>query len=185
MSNGVLTAQVARSLQHEFDQQGYDILHDHRQKEIDQPDKLGKLRSWFGSALKREMVLADLDIAIVSHHDKKVYALIEVEETTAKPKVILGNVLATLLGNGITFQGKHDLLVGKWTTLLVMVYDPHQSLFDRCAFITEQTNNLKGKLTTPNASIGRIIVDTFTGKMQLENKLRQHLSEAVSQRGIQ
>jgi len=185
MSNGTLTAQVACLLLQEFDQQGFDVLHDHGQKEIDSLDKLGKLRSWFGSALKSETVLADLDIAIVSRHDKKICALIEIEETTDKPKVILGDVLATLLGNGIAFQGRHDLKVGKWTTLIVIVYDAHQSHLDRLAFLAEQANTLKSKLTTPNATIGRIIVDTFTDKMQLEHKLKQHISEAVSQRGIQ
>ena len=108
MSNGVLTTQIARSLQKEFDQQGFDILHDHRKTEIDLPEKVGKLRSWSGSTLKSETVLADLDIALVSHHDKKIYALIEIEETNDKPKVILGDVVATLLGKGIAFKGKLD-----------------------------------------------------------------------------
>jgi len=185
MSNGMLTAQVARLLQQELNEQGFDVLHDHGQKEIDSPDKLGKLRSWFGAALKSETVLADLDIAIVSHHDKKIYALIEIEETTNKPKVILGDVLATLIGKGIAFQGKLDLQVGEWTTLVVMVYDTRQSHLDRLAFLAEQTDILKRKLTTPNASIGRIIIDTFSDRVQLEYKLRRHISEAVSQRGIQ
>ena len=180
MSNGALTAQVAHSLQQEFNQQGFDVLHDHGQKEINSPGKLGKLRSWFGSALKSETVLADLDIAIVSHRDKKIYALIEIEETTDKPKVILGDILATLLGNGIAFQGKLDLQVGEWTTLLVMVYDAHQSHLDRLAFLSEQAKILKRKLTTPNASIGQIIIDIFSDQAQLEFVLRQHVNKAVS-----
>ena len=183
MSNGTLTAQVAHLLQQEFNQQEFDVLHDHGQKEIDSSDKLGKLRSWFGSALKSETVLADLDIAIVSRHDKKIYALIEIEETTDKPKVILGDILATLLGNGIAFQGKLDLQVGEWTTLFVMVYDIHQSHLNRLAFLAEQTGLLKRNLTTPNATIGRIIIDTFSDKEQLECKLWQHINEVVNHRG--
>ena len=186
MSNGTLTTQIAHLLQQEFDQQGFDVIHDHRQIEIDSPDKLGKLRSWFGDNHKNGTGLADLDIAIVSRHDKKIYALIEIEETTDKPKVILGDVLATLLGNGIVFQGNPDLQVGGWTTLVVMVYDKHQSHLERLAFLVEQINFLKWKLTTPNATIGRIIVDSFTDmdKIGLENKFRDHIREAVNQRDI-
>lgn len=177
MSNGKLTANVARSLQQEFNQQGFDVLHDHGQKENDSPGKLGKLRSWSGPSLKSETVLADLDIAIISRDDKKIYALIEIEETTDKPKVILGDVLATLLGNGIAFQGK-DLQVGKWTTLILMVHGTH---LDRLAFLTEQISLIKLKLKTPNATIGRIIIDTYSKELQLVEKLRKHISEVVIQ----
>jgi len=118
MSNGMLTIHLAHILQQEFNQQRFDVLHDHGPKQMDSPDKVGKLRSWFGSALKAETILADLDIALVSPRDKKVYALIEIEETTDKPKVILGDILATLFGEGIAFQGKLDLQVGEWITLL-------------------------------------------------------------------
>jgi hypothetical protein len=181
MANGMLTAQIAHLLQQEPNLQEFDVLHDHRHIE-DSADKLGKLRSWFGSTLKSETVLGDLDIAIVSRHDKKVYTLIEIEETTDKPKVILGDILSILLGNGVAFKGKRDLLqVGKWTTLVVMVHDPHQLHLARCSFIAEQTNSLKENLTTPNKTIGRIIVESFTDEIQLGKKLREYIYEAVNQ----
>jgi hypothetical protein len=181
MSKRALTTQVARSLRHEFDQQGFDLLNDHGKKGIDPTDKLGKLRSWFGPHLKFESVLADLDIAIVSRSDKKIYALIEIEETSEKPKVILGDVLATLTGKGIAFKGKHDNKVGEWTTLIVMVHITRQSQSDRLAFLSEQIDIIKRNLTTPNASIGRIIIDTFSDNVQLEGKIRQHIIDAINQ----
>ena len=55
MSNGALTTQVARSLQHEFDGQGFDLLHDHGKKGIDPIETLGKLRSWSGQTLTFEI----------------------------------------------------------------------------------------------------------------------------------
>lgn len=184
MSKGSLTTQVARSLRHEFDQQGFDLLNDHGKKGIDPTDKLGKLRSWFGPDLRFESVLADLDIAIVSRSDKKIYALIEIEETSEKPKVILGDVLATLIGNGIAFKGKHDYRVREWTTLIVMVYVIHQSQSDRLAYLSEQINIIKRNLTSLNASIGRIIIDTFSDNVQLEGKIRQYIIDAINQNGI-
>jgi hypothetical protein len=183
MPNGVLTSAVAHSLQCEFNKQGCDVLHDHGQEDGDFPENLGKIRSWSGSSLKSETLLADLDMAIVSHVGKKIYALIEIEETTDKPKVILGDVLATLLGNGIAFQGKLDLQVGEWTTLIIMAYDAHQLHGDRLVFLSEQANLLKEKLSTPNAAIGRIILDTYTSKMELEDKLKQHVYDAINFQG--
>jgi hypothetical protein len=178
MPNGALTAQIAHSLQKGFEK--FDILHDHRHKDVELPGKLGKLRSWFGTEFTSESLLADVDIAVVSKNDKKIYALIEIEETTDKPKVILGDILAILLGSGIAFQGTHDLRVGEWTTLIVMGYDAHNLHNDRLAFLTKQANDLKAKLHTPNASIGQIILDSFSDKMELENKLGQHVSEAIA-----
>ena len=179
MANGELTAQIAYSLQHEFKHVEIDVLHDHRKKDADLPGKLGKLRSWFGTEFKSEALLADVDIAIVSKKDKKIYALIEIEETTDKPKVILGDVLAILLGSGIAFKGNHELLVGKWTTLIVIGYDVHNLHLERLAFFTKQVNDLKEQLYTPNTSIGQIILDYFSDNIGLENKVKQHVRNAL------
>jgi len=183
MSKGTLTSQVAHLLHEEFNPKGFDVLHDHRQTEVDSPDMLGKLRSWFGPDRKNGTGLADLDIAIVSHDEKEIYALVEVEETTDTPKVILGDVLAILLGSGIVFLGEGNLKVGNWTTLIVMVSDKNQTHCARLAFLADQINILKKNLTTPNASIGLIIIDSFTNQEDLEKKLRDHILAAVSQRG--
>lgn len=183
MAHGKLTRQVARVLQQEFNSKGFDILHDHGEKGIDPPNSLGKLRSWFGSSVKSETILADLDMAVVSHDLEKVYALIEIEETTDNPKVILGDVLAALLGNGIVFKRRRNLSVGKWTTLVVMAKDVHQSHSNRLAYLFEQTNHIRAKLLTPNASIGQIVIDTFSDDEQLIYRLRQHISNAINKPG--
>ncbi len=183
MANGELTKQVARVLQQEFNSKGVDILHDHGQKGIDPSINLGKLRSYFGSSARSDTILADLDVAVVSRDSEKVYALIEIEETTDKPKVILGDVLAALLGNGIMFQGRQNLRVGNWTTLVVMVRDVHQSHSDRLAYLAEQTNHIRANLLTPNASIGQIVIDTFSDDEQLIYRLRKHISNAINKPG--
>jgi hypothetical protein len=183
MAYGTLTMQAARGLQPEFSQQGFDILHDHGQPGIDSPLLLGKIRAWFGSTYKLETILADLDIAVVEHNKERVYALIKIEETNNKPKVILGDVLATLLGKGIKFQATRDLQVGRWTTLIVLAHDIHQSHLGRIPYLIEQSRYLRENLLTPNATIGRIIIDTFLDAVQLEDKLRENIKAAINQRG--
>lgn len=180
MSNGTVTARIALSLQKEYKRQGYDVLHDHGLQELSSAYKPGKLRTWFGDTPNRQTLLSDLDIAIVNPDDNIVVALIEIEETTNKPKVILGDILAFLLGNGISFRGKNDFQIGEWTTLVVLSHDERQSHDARIAFLSEQTNSVKSKLDTPNAAIGRIVVDSFTDERQLGEKLDHHINEAIA-----
>lgn len=179
MPRGELTARVADSLQKEFEKKGFLVIHDHRLGNIETTDNLGKLRTWFGETPKRETLLADLDIAIIST-DGKVVALIEIEETTDKPKVILGDMLAILLGSGISFKDKHDFQIREWTMLIVMSRDRHQSHQLRDEFLSNHINSLKSNLDTPNAKIGRIIVDSFEDEKQLREKLEQHITKAIS-----
>ncbi len=156
---------------------------------LDSPLLLGKIRAWNGDTYKSETILADLDMAVVSHaaavshEQERVYALIEIEETSNKPKVILGDVLATLLGKGIKFQGTRDLQVGRWTTLIVLARDKHQSQLSRLPYLEAQCKYLRENLLTPNASIGRVVINTFVDELQLEEKLRQSITEALDKRG--
>jgi site-specific recombinase len=63
--------------------------------------------------------------------------------------------------------------------------DTHQSHHDRLAFLAKKIRLIQENLKTPNATIGRIIIDSFSDEKQLEDKLRRHIREAVNQRGIQ
>ena len=175
MPHGELTARVAFSLQQEFENNGFIVLHDHRSQDTDSSEKVGKLHVFFGEAPKRETILADLDIAIISS-DGNVVALIEIEETTDKPKAILGDILAILLGNGITDKNKKAYKVGKWTTLIVVSHGSHHK---RTAFLSEQTNKLKPKLKSQNRAIGQIIVENFSDEEQLEELLKDHVAKAI------
>jgi hypothetical protein len=190
MANGVWTAQVAGILQKEFDKRGFDVLHDHGQKG-DLDNTLGTLRSWFesesDSGSTRETALADLDLAVVSrdpNEANKVYALVEIEETTHHPKIILGDIFATLLGDGVIFQGKRPLDVGKWTTLIVLAHSEHNSHRDRIVYLEKQANQLKTYLSTKNASIGQIVLDTFQERADLEVNLRRYIEESLSRAGV-
>ena len=45
MAHGVVTSRLARLLQQELDQHGFDVLYDHGQQGIDPKDNLGKIKS--------------------------------------------------------------------------------------------------------------------------------------------
>lgn len=196
MERGVWTAQVAETLKEKFRERGLnlDVLHDHGQKGGDLDNTPGILRSWFGSDSTRETALANLDLAVVARNPNeakkaKAYALVEIEETTHHPKIILGDIFATLLGDGIIFQGERLLDVGNWTTLIVLAHSEHNSHQRRMAYLAEQANKLKTYLAAENesignASIGQIVLDTFQERADLEVNLRRYIEESLSRAGV-
>lgn len=180
MAHGILTAKIARALSAELDSQGFDVLYDHGQLGTDSSDRLGKLKSWFGPKYRASAVLADLDIAIAARDTHQLMALVEVEETISKPKVLLGDVLATLLGGHITFQGKRHFHVGEWTSLIVLVRSTNPAHQSRIAFLEAQANHLKSKLDTPNAKIGQVFIRGFQNELDLEQMLKELIQTTLA-----
>lgn len=150
-----------------------DVLFDHGDPQKDPKEKLGRIVSWFGPEYRRDTRLAFLDIAVVRRSSNKSLALIEIEERKAPPKVIIADVLATLLGDHVSFQGgQRHLDIGAWTTLIVLAYagvtGTRSAQLD---LLNKRLNRIRGQLSTPNASIGNIVVDTFQNVAELEKKL--------------
>jgi hypothetical protein len=179
MANGALTRTAARILLPELALRGLDVLYDHGQTGIDPAGSLGKLRSWFSQEFRRATILADLDIAVVLRGTNQPIALIEIEETSSKPKLLLGDVMATLFGDHITFQRTKHLAIGPWTTLIVLAYSTTLTDHTRIAFLEKEVKLFKAQLTTPNAAVGQIVMDCFQSELELVQKLRWHVETAM------
>lgn len=106
-------------------------------------------------------------------------ALIEIEETTDKPKVLLGDALATLLGSQVAFQGKQHWQVGSWTTLIVLAKRETAASKERIDFLQAQVTQLKIQLTTPNANVGRVIMAGYVDEAELANILHTEIQAAI------
>ena len=176
------TVPAAKYLIEQFSSQDIEVLFDHGDPKSS--DKVGKIVSWFGPEYKspyKPLQLANLDIAVVSQESGLTLALIEIEDTTDGVKTLLGDVLGTLLGSGIALGTDRQLRVGSWTTLVVLgnaKSRQHQSQYqDRVAFLNEQSNQIRAHLSTPNASVGRVIVDTFVDQSELNAKLLSYCGE--------
>jgi hypothetical protein len=178
MDRGELTARIAHCLSQKLEPRGFNVLFDHADKETDST-RIGRIVSWIGPQYQSVSQLAFLDIAIVSRESDQAFALIEIEESTVKPKVILGDVLATLLGEQVTFQGKRSLKVGTWTTLIVFARGrtPQHQL--RSVFLEGKLNEIRSLLfalhPSSNASVGRIVLGIFKDDTELGAKLEQQL----------
>ena len=173
MSHGALTAHVARALSQSLSDRPVDVLFDHGEKGVDPPQCLGEIASWYGSHYGATACLALLDIAVVRQESDQVVALIEIEESSATPKVLLGDAFATLLGDHITFQGKHALEVGKWTTLIVLVHATGKGKQQQVTEMAHRVCEVKPFLMSGNASIGHVLIDTFADADELEEKVAQ------------
>lgn len=179
MAHGRLTSEVAITLSQELASRGFDVLFDHAVRGTVPPQNLGKIASWFGPEYRSFAQLGFLDIAVVSKKSEKAIVLVEIEETMDQPKVLLGDIFATLLGDGVKFQGKRDLHVGPWTTLVILGRSKLQSHRVRADFLSEQATQIKATLSTPNASIGQIVIDLFRDESDLLHKLRRLIQDVI------
>lgn len=175
MNNGELTAQVARVLARKFNGRA-DVLFDHGDKKTDGEEKVGVIRSWFGDKLMRDSLLADLDIAVVLPDSNRLVVLIEIEESSANPKTLLGDVFATLFGDHITFQGKRELVVDSKTILIVLA---HSKSDLQAASHISGLLQARSMWNTRNSCVGQIVVEMYQDSANLEAKLVTLIEHAI------
>lgn len=166
--HGELTAQLGELLAHRFSGRGYEVLYDHGLT----GENVGTIVSWFERAdgFSREAELSQLDIAIVDVHTQSAVLLMELEETNDRPKTFLGDLFGTLMGDGIRFAGSKELVVDEHTTLLVAGvsrFDHHL----RAAYLCDKVYAVKPALSSGNAQIGAIHIQTFADDERLVEKL--------------
>ena len=183
MTIGDWTGKVADRLSDEFERQGhgYHIVHDHPQLGRDR-SRIGKPRSSIVLDDGTKAMLADLDMAVRTNDTDEVFALVEVEEKGRKPKVLLGDILATLLGSNVRFRGRDQKLDDN-IHLIVLAYSMSDAQKGRMDFLEKEANLLKEKLNAANAKrIGIVVMDTFRDELELESKLRGLIAAAWAER---
>lgn len=165
--HGQLTAKVAREISPYWEERGYQVLYDHDPAS----DAVGKVVSSFGDLpYHRSTQLSQIDIAIVRKVDEWIFAVIEIEETSDKPKTILGDVLGVLMGEHVSFGKKRSLVVDQNTLLLVVVKSkaPHDA---RNKYLLDQVVKARSSLHTANSVIKRISIESFSKDAELSDLL--------------
>ncbi len=172
--HGLLTVKVAREISPYWEECGFQVLYDHDPAS----DRVGKLVSSFGDLpYDRSTQLSHVDIAIVEKTHEKVFALIEIEETTDKPKTILGDVLGVLMGEHISFGKERPLLIDEHTILLVFVKSK-VSHDERNKYLLKKVMRIKPNLLTANSVIKRIDIKNFSEDAELSALLPSVLDRA-------
>lgn len=137
--------------------------------------------SWFGSVYRRDAWLAFLDIAVVSRDSEKALVLVEIEEAIATPEKLMADVLTTLIADHVTFQSKRELKVGSWTRLVVLSKARKtEARSIRLELLQERLNQIRGQLSTANASIGWVAMDTFQNESDLDAKLSREVEKGLA-----
>jgi hypothetical protein len=172
-SHGKMTVKAAETLFGYYDAKGYAVLYDHDSTK----ENVGKIVSWFGDQYNRESELSQLDIAIVKKDSDKAIALVEIEETNDTPKTFMGDLFGVFLGDHISFREERNILVGKYTTLIVLGKSKtmHKK---RNEYLREKGMKVKSSLTTANSVIGKIVIDTFADEKGLYTLLSSVLDRA-------
>ena len=167
--HGEATAKIAENLQFE----GYNVFSDHGTAS----EYVGKIVSTLEKDYSRKDELSQLDIAIVEKNSDKVVVLLEIEETSDKPKTILGDIFSILFGEYICFRGK-DFRIGDFTTLIVA--GVHKSDHkERNRNILDLANKAKASLGTQNARIGKIMIEIYHDAEEMSAWLPSLVERAV------
>jgi len=165
--HGELTAEIANGLKFA----GYDVYYDHGMS----GDKVGKIVSTIEKEYGKQDELSQLDIAIVEQSSGKTLVLVEIEETSDRPKTFLGDIFGVLFGDHIFFK-REKLNVGSFTTLIVVGISEveHKKRNDH---IKAQVDKIKGQLDTQNSVIGNVMIETYTDEKELSERLPLVLKE--------
>ena len=180
MSHGELTGKTARYLRQNIERDGFTVLFDHGNRSTDPTDQVGNISSWFGEKFSSLSQLALLDIAVIETETNRAVALFETEETSSTPKVILGDAFGTLLGDHIWFKGQRPLVVGEFTSLIILIKQPKGDQTEKIDYLRSQIESLSQHINTGNASIGRIYVETYVDEIDLLQKARDFVSESLT-----
>jgi hypothetical protein len=126
--------------------------------------------------------LAFPDIAVVDRVSKKIILLAEVEESKVQPKLVIADLLATLLGDHISFgrNRKEDLSLGPWTAFIVLAKSTGRGSGDQqFRILAARLNEIRKHLPTSNATVGTVIVVTYRNEPHLTRKLVAHTQKVL------
>jgi hypothetical protein len=156
-THGELTAAIGKNLK--FD--GCDVFYDHGVS----GENVGKIVSTFSKDYGRDNELSQLDIAIVEKQSNNVMVLVEIEETSDRPKTFLSDIFGVLFGEHIFFKRK-ELKVGDFTTFIVVGVSKtdHE---ERNQYIQKQVSGVKANLRTQNAKTGNVMIKTYTDEREM------------------
>ena len=164
----IFTAPTAAFLAEHYRHADRQVFYDHG------GDDAQRLYAWFGAAYVQPnpaQHLAWVDIVVADPTSRTVYQIVEIEDSSARPKTILADLMAVLLGDGLAFGGHVDWQIGAWMTFFVCVYAKAGTAPTRLAYLHQQVTQLQPCLQTRNAAIGRIVLATFQNQTELIQQL--------------
>jgi len=184
MSRGEITSHIAEYLSKELSDSNFIVYCAHKSKKVDQNTIFGKIKSQLLTNNILEMDLSELDLAIIDQSKKQILVLIEIEETTNKPKVLFGDVFATLFGEMIYISGNQRFQIDNQAIMMIMAHNNKEYDEDsRINFINREVNKLKSNINTANARLDRIIIDCYKDEKELLSKVKENINRQFNKLG--
>lgn len=175
------TVPMAQYLLQELVGKPFWVIFDHGSTE-----ESSQIISWFGPAYVpplRPKQLAQLDIAVIHRETNQAITLIEIEDSSNNPKTLMSDLLALLLGSGVTVKGGQAIYLGPWTTFIVLAKVEEQQTQseyrERIQFLNRQISHIHKALQTPNAAVGQIMLDTFISQTDLNQKVSNYVNHGI------
>ena len=168
-SHGELTAKVGKGLK--FD--GCDVFYDHGTA----GENVGKIVSSIEKKYGKKDGLSQLDIAVVERSSNRVLVLVEVEESTDRPKTMIGDIFGVLFGEYLSFK-RRELIVGPFTTLLVTGVGAADYV-DRNQHILQKVHKVKALLGTKNSAMDLLPIKVFPSGAKLLAELPGEIGRIV------
>lgn len=172
-AHGQLTSAAAGCLSDQLKNQGYWVYYDHGPA----AEFVGKIVVSYDENLTKKSEISQLDIAIIEKKSNKAIALIEIEESVSNQKTLIGDFFAVLIGNSIYCPGKKRVDVGEWTSLVVIRKASGHN--DKNQHVLDMACNAKSVFGTNNCKIGRLVLESFNGKENLEKVLMDQIEIAI------
>jgi hypothetical protein len=172
--HGEMTAKLRFQLQNEPTLQGNTVFYDHGDPR--QNNNVGAITNFFDE-LHRDTKLSEIDLAIIDK-EGKVILLIEIEEKDDNPKKLIGDAMATLLGNGIDFKGK-PLAIGEWTTLLILAMTTGQGHEKRIQEIENRINQIVTDVKLNKMKIKGVRLVLFEKPDELKNTVMKYFTPST------
>ena len=177
------TARAASALIEHLGGKPYRVIYDHPPQSSEKSDT-GHIVSWYFSEEGWKAPLSQIDIAVVEESEPgRVLALIEIEETNERPKNLLGDVFAILMGNGILCNGK-EIKVGHSTRIIVLA---KRSIVEsrRINYLSQKVDDIKSKVGIDVQEMGKVVIRAFDtdlppdAEMSLEAILKHEVDQAI------
>jgi hypothetical protein len=188
MLHGAQTARAAYELSAKIDSMGFDVLCAHRDRRVGKDEasrvRFGQTVCWMGSEFRSSSRLAFPDIAVVDRISKRAVLIVEVEENKAQPKLVIADLFALLLGDHVTFGPGHreELKIGSWSTYSILAQSTgNGSGKQQLQWLAARLNEAKNRISTPNASIGHIYIETYQDEKELGEKLVKQTKKALKE----
>ncbi|HEY6006874.1 MAG TPA: hypothetical protein VIU40_01015 [Geobacteraceae bacterium] len=176
-AGGKLTAEIGARLEEWLSPMGYEVLFDHGGGS----ENIGNIVSWFGTAAAPtlETELSQVDIAVVSRSPDgpRACALIEIEESSDRPKNVIGDLMAVLMGDHVSFR-LQKLAIDERTALILMARGP-LAHWPRMRELVEHVRAAQPHLVSGNARLGTVAGELYGDVTELASKLMYLVEEAV------